>query len=181
MRAVLSLVLCMLLLAPPVVAQAPDDKLIVPGVRIGKWTLKMTIDDLLRMNGPEVPHLLRAGQPPTLGYRQDPWFYHWDSLDFAADTFDKKKINTLVAGSRGANVPFKTKKGIALESTRSDIFKAYGKPTATAKADEGQSILLYDTIGLGFWVWDEDIPSRTRIILGILIFRPGTARSIWKF
>ena len=27
-------------------AQTPDDKLIVPRVRIGKWTLKMTIPDL---------------------------------------------------------------------------------------------------------------------------------------
>src|SRR3990170_4152679 len=47
-------VLILLLLAPPAVSQIPDDKLIVPGVRIGKWTLKMTINDLLRMNGQRV-------------------------------------------------------------------------------------------------------------------------------
>jgi len=54
MKAVAALgVLVLLLLAPPVVSQVPDDKLIVPGVRIGKWTLEMTIDTLRQMNGPE--------------------------------------------------------------------------------------------------------------------------------
>ncbi len=43
-------VLILLLLAPSVVSQVPDDKPIVPGVRIGKWTLEMTIDTLLQMN-----------------------------------------------------------------------------------------------------------------------------------
>ena len=51
MRTAILLLLTVLLLAPRAVAQAPDDKLIVPGVRIGKWTLKMTIPDLERMNG----------------------------------------------------------------------------------------------------------------------------------
>jgi hypothetical protein len=39
----------------PAIAQVADDRLIVPGQRIGSWTLDMTIADLLRTNGPRVP------------------------------------------------------------------------------------------------------------------------------
>jgi len=52
MKAMTVVVLFLLLLAPPAVSQVPDDKLIVPGQRIGKWTLEMTIDTVLQMNGP---------------------------------------------------------------------------------------------------------------------------------
>ena len=49
--AVLGFLLFLLLLVQPPLTQVPDDKLIVPGQRIGKWTLDMSIDDLLKMNG----------------------------------------------------------------------------------------------------------------------------------
>lgn len=52
MRTVLALsIIALLLLASPAVSQVPDDKLIVAGQRIGKWTLEMTVDDLFRING----------------------------------------------------------------------------------------------------------------------------------
>ncbi len=52
MRGTACVLFLLVVLAAPGFAQAPDDKLIVSGQRIGKWTLEMTIDDLLRINGP---------------------------------------------------------------------------------------------------------------------------------
>ena len=43
--------LILLIVVPRALSQVPDDRLIVPGQRIGKWTLEMSVDDLVRMNG----------------------------------------------------------------------------------------------------------------------------------
>lgn len=42
MRVLAVVGLVLFLLAQPAVSQVPDDKFVVPGVRIGKWTLDMT-------------------------------------------------------------------------------------------------------------------------------------------
>ncbi len=145
--------------------------MIVPGVRIGKWTLQMTLDDLLREIGPSIPQLYT-----DISNRRDFWVYIWNS--FAVYTSDKKKIEVLVAG-RGMVSPvpvYRTDKGITLSrSTRSDIVKAYGETTVVLKTGNGQSIVVYDGIGLGFRLLDEDA------IRLILVFQSGSAKSIWKF
>jgi len=51
MKLVWSLLMMLLLTASPASSQVPDDAPIMPGLRIGRWTLEMTIDDLVRVNG----------------------------------------------------------------------------------------------------------------------------------
>ena len=111
MRAAILLFLTVLLISPPAVSLAQNDKLIVPGVRIGKWTLAMTIDNLLRMNGPASTEVLYAGGEESLDFRRDSSLYGWESVGVGANTFDKKTIVALVAGVRGAMVPYKTDRG----------------------------------------------------------------------
>jgi hypothetical protein len=169
--------LVLLLAAGPAVSQTSDDTLIVPGVRIGKWTLKMTIDDLLRMNGPVNPVLFNAGSEQTLDARQDVWVYGWLLQALGAVTIDRRTIEVLVAGDGGRVVPFKTDRGITLlQSRRRSILAVYGKPTAALKASYGQSELIYEKIGLGFRVYDDGGQ-----IQAIYVFRPGRAKSFWKF
>ena len=176
MKAAVLVLLALLVVVAPAVSQTPDDNLIVPGVRIGKWTLTMTIDELLRMNGSSSQIHLYAGLETSLDLRRDAWVYVWSALDLGVETYDKKKVEALIAGLGDSH--FKTDRGIMLrESTHSDILKMYGKPTTMLKAaSSGMFDLIYDKIGVTFRVLD---PSRT--IRTIAVFRPGTAKSIWKF
>ena len=56
MRWIAPLLLLVLTTAAAGAPPGPDDRLIVPGQRIGKWTLQMTYADLLRLNGSEKPY-----------------------------------------------------------------------------------------------------------------------------
>src|SRR3990172_5027542 len=80
-------VLLVLLLAgtSPVAAQVADDKTVVPGVRIGRWTLLTSIPELLRMNGP-------SSSRPSVASTLVPaaTWYSWDSLGIAAGTHDRR-------------------------------------------------------------------------------------------
>src|SRR5690349_1893003 len=51
MRTAILLVSMVLLVAPLAIAQPRDDRLIVPGVRIGKWRPGVSIDELVRPHG----------------------------------------------------------------------------------------------------------------------------------
>jgi hypothetical protein len=111
-------------LAAPAVSQTPDDdKLIVPGVRIGKWTLKMTLDELEKMNGPAV-----VTTTVLADFRREVFSYSWDSPDFGVGAYEPRKVGWFFAGFVG--LPWKTEKGIGLQnSSRAEIVKAYGEPT----------------------------------------------------
>ncbi|MGH2375177.1 MAG: hypothetical protein ACRDIC_17120, partial [bacterium] len=50
---------------PTVASPTPDDTLVMPGLRMGKWTLTMTIDDLVRMHGTPIRVQVQAGLPPA--------------------------------------------------------------------------------------------------------------------
>jgi hypothetical protein len=130
------------------------------------------------MNGRASEARIYAGMEPSLDVRRDLWVYGWSSLAFEAATHDKKKIEILSAGFLGGAVPYKTDRGILLvQSKRSDILKAYGRPTAVTKsASVGIFTLVYDGLGIAFQVLD---PSGT--IRFIDVFRPGSGKSIWKF
>lgn len=168
----IGLLLLVLLAASQAASQVPDDKVIVPGVRIGKWTLQMTIDDLLQLNGPASP----SHYAGVIG-GEDFFYYEWSSLGLAADTYDKKKVELLRVGVGMGSGGYVTDKGIAMGlSKRSDIVKVYGEPTVVLKKGD-QSNLIYDKIGVvfrGFFDADQGVRS-------IFIFRPGSAKSIWKF
>ncbi len=87
-------VFALLLLAPPAVSQVPDDKLIVPGQRIGKWTLEMTIADLERIYGPARRNLFRAGEAPVADAARDFTLVFW-KVGVGAWTVDQKTVVVL--------------------------------------------------------------------------------------
>lgn len=172
-------VLILLLLAPPAVSQVPDDKIIVPGQRIGKWTLEMTIDDIVAMNGParvsEIPRQTMGALPVLL--------YFWGN--FVAATRDRKRIEYLYTlpptTATSGPTDFKTDKEIGYQSPREAIISAFGRPTAYQALLELQGAplplqarLIYDVIGLAV---DLTMDRATSLI----VFRPGSARSQWAF
>jgi hypothetical protein len=172
MRAAILLLLMVVALAAPVISQTPDDdKLIVPGDRIGKWTLKMTLDELEKMNGPAFDTRVQF-----FDFRGEAFFYVWPSLDFGVSAYKARRVEWFVAGF-GGSVPWKTEKGIGLQnSTRAEILKAYGEPTVETVPRLGQKNMIYDAIGIDFQVYDSGGAIRE-----MRVFPPGTAKNIWKF
>lgn len=169
-------ILTLTLLARPAVSQVPDDKLIVPGVRIGKWTLAMTFADLVRLNGtPGGRNVCKASQAPFADAAHDLTGFYWNEIIVQAMTVDQKTIAAL-AITTGHFVAgffsYKTDKGIHFKNTRDKIVQAYGKPTAQTWPDENQQNLIYDELGIAFHVWS------TGHISEIWVFRPGTAKTI---
>lgn len=179
-------VLVLLLLAPSVISQGPDDKLIVPGQRIGKWTLEMTIDDLARVNdSTKGRHLFKAGykaggedMADTVRDLTEVWWDGFAPLPVSAFTGDQKTVVILIISTRVV-VPggelYRTDTGIGLKSTRDQVLKAYGKPTAETAPEVVQKTLIYDKIGIAFRVWNYGA------MRGIWVFHPQTAKTIWKF
>jgi len=162
----------MVLAVPVALAQSPrDDQVIVPGVRIGKWTLKMTLDELNKMNGTAA-----VSQVLDPEYRSATFaFYSWSSLDFGAGADGSHRVEWFAVGFTYAVIPWKTQEGIGLQNTRADVLKAYGKPSVETIPGPGLKNLIYDAIGIDFQVYDSG-----GNIKEIRIFRPGTAKSIWK-
>ena len=97
----------------------PDDKLIVPGQRIGNRTLNMTIDDLVRIYGPSnATGALNQHTPVTPGPAVNPDFlnnvyiYAWHRQQFFVGTLGEKSRRVVfVATFSGA---YKTAKGLSL-------------------------------------------------------------------
>ena len=162
-----------LLITSPAVPQPSDDKLIMPGVRIGKWTLEMTIKDLVRLNGPA--QTLDEDDPDFVRRLYE---FHWQKPGFSltAIAFDGQKVDVLLFNALpiGPTV-YKTDKGVGFLSSRQDVLRLYGPPT-TAKAGRmlGRTNMIYNTIGIDFQVENDSVA-----LVGV--FRPITARSIWKF
>ncbi len=168
--------LLLLLGTSPVASQVRDDRLIVPGVRVGKWTLSMTIDDLLRMNGPATRMLFTAGNAQAtdavFDYTVLGW---WDRLPLGAATYDQKTVAflTLWVYSPGS-FSYKTDRGVGFGTTRSQVLKTYGGPTAETSPLQrlGQTRLIYDRMGIAFLCDGENVWT-------IDVFRPGTASRHW--
>jgi hypothetical protein len=115
----------------------------------------MTIDDLVRMNGPTQVMQIMGGTVPFADIR-DTNFFLRERQDFIAFTFFRQNVEGLSVGNFGI-VNYKTAKGVGLQGTRSEIIAAYGKPTVETTPWEGGGIC------------------------SIQVLRPGTARNIWKF
>ena len=156
-----ALLLLLLLTAPPVAAQVPDDKMVMPGVRIGRLTLETPIQDLLRMNGP-----LSARPSIVAVFIPDATWYSWESLGLAAGTHDRKRIDYLAVYLRS---DYRTPRGTGLRAARKAILTAYGEPTAEGDIFvQGRiiTILGYDKVGLAFFLQND-------VVEVLLIFRPG--------
>ncbi len=168
-------VLVLLLLAPPAISQVLDDKLIVPGQRIGRWTLDMKIDDLLRVNGarnafggiPPLSQLQSPDAPPDL------WVHRWLNVRFAALTIgrDSGEVVALVISSEG----YKTDKGLGPGTSREAIESAYGAPTAVTRPQPEWWTGIYDGLGVAFVV------GRGNLTENVTVFRSGSARWIFRY
>lgn len=163
-------IVLLLLLVSPAASQVPDDKLIVPGQRIGRWTLTMTIADLTQMNG--APNLVIPGDGQDLN--RENLVHRWDRLGFVAvtNTSDRQRPEVLVA----IFDEFKTERGIGLNSRREAVEAAYGRPTAETAVTDAIRRLFYDEIGLGVRTFVSG-----GLVESVFVFRPGTAKQLWKF
>lgn len=171
MRIAMLLLLVLVLAVPAVGLGALGDTVIVPGTRIGKWTLAMTLEDLQKINGPTT-----AAQVLDPEYRTTNFlFYAWSSLDFGAGVIEPHKVGWFAVGFSYSVIPWRTREGISFQQTRADVLKAYGKPSVVTVPGPGLSNLIYDAVGIDFQVYDTG-----GNIKEMRIFRPGTAKSIWK-
>lgn len=169
MKAMVVMTLASLLAALPAVSQVPDDKLIVPGQRIGRWILTMTIADLTQMNG--APSQVVSSELADLS--RELVIHRWGRLGLLAVTSasDRQRIEVLVATSE----EFKTERGIAVNSRREAVEAAYGRPTAETRPTGTSTRLIYDAIGLVVILVSPGLAE------SVAVFRPGTGRQLWGF
>jgi hypothetical protein len=166
------------------VSQAPDDKLVVPGVRIGKWTLDMTISSLVEMNGPQTAgaYFLRKPIQPIVemgqtDWRDEVWAHSWGNLSLVAGTLGEKNQQLVLLLEESTD--YRTAQGITIgpSGTNLEGVKAvYGEPTAATRptSRSGSWRLIYDQTGLAMHFLNE-------IARSFVVFRPGTAREIWRW
>lgn len=151
--------------AAPAASQLIDDKTIVPGVRIGKWTLDTSIAEMLRINGQP------ATQPSMVSsFIPSATWYTWEHLGFAAGTYDRRRTEYLAYAGRDYRLP----RGAGIGSPKKTVLATHGEPTL-----EGDlfavggivTVLAYDKIGLAFFVQND-------AVLMVLIFRPGELQDL---
>lgn len=169
--------LALLLVAAPAFSQVADDRLIVPGQRVGNWTLEMTIDELLRIHGPRKAIGTVFGIRETvvrMQYRDlvssDFWVHRWDHRGIRAVTLGRENQRMWNLGT--SEDSFKTVRGVSRGATRGAVEAAYGRPTAVTVPKAAHFHLIYDNLGLAVRILDERID-------WIIVFRPGTARQRW--
>ena len=176
MRTTILLFFMVLLVAPHAVAQPRDDRLIVPSVRIGKWRPGMSVDELVRLHGDaNGTFQFLKGSPGDADFLRDALEYRWEADDIGAFTFGRPLAEDLEVG-RHSVLPYRTNAGVSLQGTRADILRAYGKPAGAGIPQPGSVRLINDALGIAFVVYGS-----TGWISRIAIFRPGSARRIWKF
>lgn len=166
MRFIPVLLVVLLFGASPAASQVADDKAVIPGVRIGKWTLDTAIPDLLRTNGQPTsrPSIMSTFMPSAT-------WYAWDSLGFAAGTNDRKRTEYLALyAGRDYNLP----RGAGIGASKKTVLAAFGEP-----ALEGDffalggivTVLAYDKSGLAFFLHNDSVQA-------LLIFRPGELQDL---
>ncbi len=180
MKAIAVFVLLLLFLAPPVISQVPDNKLIVPGQRVGAWTLQMTIEEIAGALGRQ-KQIIRTGYVQgSVDVQGDLRDYRWELVGWLdAWTRDGRSILLLdVWGSP----EFVTEKGVKSGVPRADVEIAYGPPTrVTHRSTEGADTLWYSEIGLCVGFTPTGVGyTPIGIVMFIGVFRPGSASSIWK-
>jgi hypothetical protein len=166
--AVICLCLATFLLAcsSPATSQVFDDNLIVPGTRIGKWTLTTTVGDLLQTFGPTPGLTLPPGPLYQAGFTLLAWP---SSPSLSVLTRDRRKIELLFIGSRGGD--YTTEKGVSVGKAGTFVLEGYGSPGTRVPAN--RNILVYDDIGIAFNVSDDRVST-------IFVFRAREAASIWR-
>jgi hypothetical protein len=155
----------------PVAAQVPDDQLVIPGQRIGKWMLQMTLEELTSMNGR--PLFVSANMldimRPLRGY-----YWTRDQALFFAWTADGRTVAFL--GITGGQ--FRTERGVGYKSPVSDVEGAYGRPTAVTRETGVLTKMIYDEIGLAVSIASE---LGNPLVFWLSVFPKGKARELWRF
>lgn len=187
MKAVLVVGSIVLLTVAPVVSQPVDDNLIVPGKRISKWTLEMTVEDLLAGNG-----------QPTQVYPDDlkrgyaAWYWKSNGLLMVTSGFGSfwrrsrygQKIEALEI-----DLPdYKTEKGVSTRSWCGIVNRVYGGGSEGSRPAPNEGRVIYQDIGIEFRFSAGPRGTPTSIIVprhpplgglqAIGIFRP--AAGIWR-
>jgi hypothetical protein len=175
--------LLLLALSQPAVSQVSDEQLIVPGQRIGRWGLDMTIGAFVEMNGPQnvIPGLLTSPVEPMRAWfndsRDDIWGHRWSNREFAAATRgkDAQRVEYIFTWSAAS----RTNTGVGPGSTVSAVVNAYGRPTTVVPqvrvGQPGQQRLIFDEIGLAA------VLDRTGVVDLMVVFRTKTAQTLWDF
>jgi hypothetical protein len=149
------------LVALPVVAQTPQDKIAIPGGRVGRWDLNMSVQDLIRTNG-------LAGPRPSVATEYVPrmTWYSWDHLGVGAGSHDRRKVEFLAVYAVRDLI---TERGVSIKSSRRAVLAAYGSPELEGDIFvQGKIIpvLIYNKIGLALFLNEDAVDL-------MLIFRPG--------
>jgi len=177
MRGVVLLLTVLLLASPSALSQTAGDKLVVPGTRIGNWTVDLAIADLVHRNGPATSIAGSKEWTPNGDLRpREPIFYRWEPLYFAAATEDKQRVEFLTVFSEfGRTSPpdYRTDKGIGFRAAQAEVTKTYGNPTAQPIPGPEWTTLIYNEIGLGFRFQGTQMRN-------IFVFRPGSGGTIWR-
>lgn len=161
MRFLFVLLILLLAGASPATSQTADDRLIVPGVRVGKWTLDTSIPELLRMNGPSGTRTSMVSS-----FMPSATWYSWEALGFAAGSHDRRKTDFLALHN---NRDYAAPRGTGIGASKRTVLAAHGEPTFEGDLFiQGRivTVLTYNKNGLAFFV-DND---RVQVLL---IFRPG--------
>lgn len=185
MRALAATILVIVSISIPAISQPQTDRIIVPGERIGKWALPITIDGLLQMNGPKsavgggplVFELTYSDQQAT-----KMWVHRWDHLGLRAVTIgspDAQEVFNLTIGvlfnPSNRMDDYRTEKGVGLSVSREVVEGAYGKPTAVTRAAPDVSHLIYDGLGLAVGIFTDGR------VGSVIVFRKGTAKQRWRY
>lgn len=169
------LTILVLLYALPASSQVPDDRVIVPGERVGKWTLDMTTTDVESVVRP--PNL-----PPGRGsaivdvrpgndVREGVWTVFWAHVFFGMGINDPRtgKALYLMIVSR----EYRTTKDVGPGMTVEAVTQGYGLPTATTSVGIGVTRRIFNDAGIAFVMRGDEV-------IQVFVFRLGTAATIWK-
>lgn len=166
----------LLFLTTPAISQPPADTLIVPGVRIGRATLTMTVDALITMLGE--PKTWYEGFP-GIRARTQPGVLVLDWIGTHGLRLATRDDREALAISTCGTQKYQTAKGLKYNAPRASLERAYGKPTVAIVIGPHR-LAIYDHLGLAVTLGFSSSSSREWVEC-ITVFRPENARGIWKF
>lgn len=175
MRIIAAVVAALVWLALPGGAQTPDDRVIVPGERIGRWTLDMTVGEVEQMvRPPTLPPGRGSGivdTRPGDDVQRGVMTVFWPHVFLGMGINDPQtgKALYLMTVSRD----YRTTERVGSGDPANTVAIAYGMPTATTSVGPGLNRLIFNHIGVAF-------VTRGGEVIQVFVFRPGTGPGIWR-